>query len=223
MCIAFLPNAMFLWVTLLLSPLILLGAYNAVQIAGLKNEMNFQFLSVTDVCSNTIHFIVTITLAYMGMEYWALVIGLLLKYLTITSILQIGKKVYTGIQINYRQYPWQKHYTFGKYVVMEKAFSGIVAYADVFIIGHFFGMGTLGIYDVLKKIIVRPCVMLYNSIEQIIYPILSRNKSEIAKYNDAYRNYMRIIIFTFMGRTRAWAFVGMRAFRLEMSIISVVS
>lgn len=196
--VAIYPNLQVPWVILLLSPILLLGAFNVVQLAGLKNDMRFAYLSVLEVITHTIHFVVTITLAYMGFGFWSLVFGLLAKYFATTVILQVTKRTYAPFTFNYKPYPWKKHFDFGKYILAEKGFSSFVSYADIFLVGHFFGLSTLGIYDVLKKLIMRPCILLYNSIEQIIYPILSKFKSQPEEYNKAYKDYMSIISFLFI-------------------------
>ena len=180
-----------------LLPLLLFSAFNSVHFTGLKKNMRFRSLGVIDIIATTFQFVAILLLAFLKFGLWALVIGLYIKYITSCLILIGTSRTYCSMSLSMNNETWKKHYTYGKYIISEKGLSSLLSYTDIFLIGHFLGFQQLGIYDILKKMVMRPIVILYASIEQIVFPLLSNAKNLVEDYNKVYKEFSRFILILF--------------------------
>ena len=181
-----------------MSPIICLAAFNNVHLAGLKKEMRFEKLSILELVSNTIAFMVTLFAIVMEWGIWSLVILIITKYLTVTIGLISAKLLYCQFKIERDRITLIQHFNFGKYILGEKGLSSILSYLDVFLIGCFLGVSTLGVYDVLKRILLRPVLVLYAAIESVIFPLLSNHKNNILQYRKIYEAFISLSNFLFI-------------------------
>ncbi|NNE27823.1 MAG: oligosaccharide flippase family protein [Saprospiraceae bacterium] len=180
-----------------LAPLLLLSAFNSVHFTGLKKNMRFKALGIIDIVSTSIQFIAILVLAFLDFGFWALVIGLYIKYILNAALLIGSKLTYCSLSLSLDRQYWVKHYTYGKYIISEKGLSSLLSYSDIFLIGHFLGYQQLGIYDILKKMVMRPILILYSSIEQIIFPLLSNAKNKPEDYNKVFKEFCGFILILF--------------------------
>ena len=185
-------------IVLTMIPILVLTGYNSVHYAGLKNKLNFNVIAIIDIIGISVFFISTISFAFLGLGLWSLVYGMLFRHITTTLSLIFSGNLCCSFGLDLFNLPWRKHYAFGKYIMLEKGFSSLIGYADVFLINHFLGLNVLGIYDIIKKIIIRPVLILYASLEQIIFPMLSQNKSNSTAYNLAYKDFQKMTAFIFI-------------------------
>ena len=183
---------------LCLSPLLYLSAFNSINIAKLKLQLSFKILAIIEIISIILFFTVAVTLSFLNLGYWSLIIAMLVKYITIFLILLLHKEPLLLRIVHYNADEFKQHWDYGKFIIGEKGLSSIFAYSDIFLINHFLGLDTLGIYDVLKKIVVRPLILLYNSIEQVLFPILSKYKSDPEEYLKSYKSFMNIIVIIYV-------------------------
>ena len=181
-----------------LLPLLLLSAYNSVHFTGLKKNMRFKTLSIIDIVSTSIQFAAIVVLAFLNFGLWTLIIGLYVKYFIISGMLIGTKLTYCSFSISFRENKWKKHYAYGKYIISEKGLSSLLSYTDILLISHFLGFQQLGIYDILKKMVMRPIIILYASIEQIAFPLLAEAKNNAGNYNRVYKQFSRFILILFI-------------------------
>ncbi|NNE14205.1 MAG: oligosaccharide flippase family protein [Saprospiraceae bacterium] len=182
---------------LVILPCLFLAAYNSVQYAGLKNQLDFKSIAKIEMASSAIYILMVSFLAFLGLEYWALIISLLIKHFVVFVILKTRKLEFSTSIVKLKGHEFSTHWQYGKYVVGEKSASALLSYADSFIIAHFLGMSTLGLYDVLKKIILRPIILLYNGLEQVFFPLLSSMSHDRKSYLNLVTHLYTITRFFF--------------------------
>lgn len=187
-----------MYLVLCLSPILFLSAFNSIKIAELKLKMNFRFLAIAEIISMVFFFMSAVTLSFFNFSYWSLIVAVVVKYTVMYFLLLINREIKTAKIINYSTPVFKQHWDYGKYIIGEKGLSSVFSYIDVFLINHYLGLQTLGIYDVLKKMIIRPLILLYNSIEQVLFPMLSKTKTNRTSYNQAYNGFMEIVSFIYL-------------------------
>ena len=178
----------FVYIGAALIPCLIFVSFNSVQIAGLKRDFDFKTIAIIDALSNTIYFLVVLILL-LRWKIAALVIALFVRYLATSGLLIYFKKHYSSKSIFTNRKTSGAHFTFGKYIVMDRILSGLMSYLDILIIGSFLGYANLGIYEILKKTIVRPLLVFYQALENVFLPILSRHNINFSKYNNIYSIY----------------------------------
>ncbi len=165
-------SIIYLW----LLPILFLAAYTSVQNAGLKKNLEIRKFAIIELIGVVVTFIMTLLLLFFGFGIYALIIGQLVKYLS-TTIILYSSVGYLSISDGSSPAVRAKHWNYGKYVLTEKSLGIGMSYLDTFLVHHFLGAQVLGIYDLLKRIIMRPLLSAYNAIEQVVFPMLSNAES----------------------------------------------
>lgn len=197
----------FIYPTLCLIPCLFVGAYNKVQLVGLQKNLKFKSIANIEFFSSSAYVLSILITIYFKMGFWILVISFAVKYLSAFLALHIFNYRYSDKLICRESSLTQKHWQFGRYIQGEKVITSILSYADVFIISTTLGVEILGIYDILKRIILRPIVLLYNGAEQLFYPLLVKSKTTKEAYTSSYRLLNKLSAYLFVNIT-AVVYVG---------------
>lgn len=170
-------------------PLVFLSAYNSVFIARLKRQLDFKKLSIIEIFSYGLTFCVVIFLAIKGFEYMAIVYGFLCRAILITLGLWFSNSLHL-VRSNAKV---SEHLSFGKYVYGEKILTAVIANIDSLIIGKLIGMTDLGVYDVFKRIVMRPLLIFYNAFENVAFSIFSKLQNDEKEFRAFYANFVILI------------------------------
>lgn len=182
-----------------LSPLLLFYAYSSVQMTQLRKELKFQNFAIIEIIGSLILGATTIALLQYGQNVMAIIYGLLARHITVFLILLLKDKAKGILPMWDRNY-LKKHFNYGRYIVGEKSFGQILGYSDSFIINHFFGAHLLGVYEVLKRIVFRPILVAYESIEQVYFPVLNmdEDKEDLSEKYHAFIKLSMLSVFSFL-------------------------
>lgn len=182
-----------------LSPMLFLYAYSSVQMAKFRKALQFQSFAAVDIIGSIVLGIVTITLLLYGQGVMAIIYGLLARHFIIFLILITYDRAKGILPIWDKTY-LSKHFDYGKYIISEKSIGQIIGYSDSFIINHFFGAHLLGVYEVLKRLVFRPILVAYESIEQVYFPVLNMD-SENDDLSEKYYAFIKLsmlCVFSFL-------------------------
>jgi len=174
---------------LLLTPVVFIMAYVSVENAGLRKNLRMKSFSLIELVSLLISFAVTAILLVFNWGVLAIIIGKLAKHLCSAAALN---RIAGYLDLSAKPSPAvrQKHWEYGQYIVAEKSVSSGLSQLDSFIIHHFLGAEVLGIYDLLKRMVVRPFVLVYGAIEQVVFPLLCRPENR-ANYAKLFGSFIR--------------------------------
>ena len=140
----------------------------------LYKSFYFRLLSSINIFIQLTQAIVVCFLAIMGYGVWALVIGVLWYSLTKTVLLVvIGCRKFKP-ELCFRFQEIKEHIHFGIYQTGERLVTIIHQQADTFIISKLLGVEVLGIYDALKKILIKPLRILNSIITTFMLPLLAK-------------------------------------------------
>ena len=184
------------YICLCLAPLLFFEAYVSVEITGLKRELLFKKVALIEILSSIDYILTVLLFLWLGFDYWSLVLGLLVKYFSSFVFIKILSPGYFRVKF-VKISETQDHWDYGKFILGERLLSTLLGSADVLIIGTVLGYANLGVYDVLKRIVLRPVLIIYNGIENVIFPLLSKAKSEKFLFNKVYsaHNFISKYIF----------------------------
>ncbi len=181
-----------------LLPLLFLSSVLSIHIAGLKRDLGFAKISMIEIVGHLTFFFSIITLLYFDCGVWSLVVAYIIKHLTMLFWLIINDWLYTDFKLHASSELKTKHLDYGKYIIGDKGISSIISYADTFVVGHVFGLHTLGIYDIIKKVVLRPVIVIYNALESVVFPLLTKEKHRPYHYNIIFRDFMCITRLVFI-------------------------
>lgn len=117
------------------------GVPNAI----LRRDMDFKSVSLFDAGRSISMSFITLVLAMQQMGYWALVYGQLIPLLIVTVLISIKTKFLPRIYFNYRSMKDIFHFGGWNFLKMQLQF--IAGHVDLFIIGRWFNVSSLGFYD----------------------------------------------------------------------------
>lgn len=176
---------------LFLMPILFLVSYSSVQNAGLKKALHIRKFSEIELASFIIYVLITFLLLYNGYGVVAIIIGQLVKAIA-STVLLYTRTGYLQLSIKYDMKKSAEHWHYGKYIMGEKSLGIGMSYLDVFLIHHFLGAQVLGIYDLLKRMVLRPLISAYNALEQVVFPMLSKASDEPQEFSKVYNSLLKL-------------------------------
>jgi len=183
-----------------LAPLLILMAFTSVQNAGLKKELRMRTYATTELTSLVVSFIVTAAFLLAGYGVIAIILGQLAKYL-VGSVLLSVYAGYIKLSVVPADDIRKNHWDYGQYILAEKTLGVGFSQMDTFLIHHFLGAEVLGIYDLLKRMVLRPLLTVYGAIEQVVFPLLC-NTENTTSYRAVFISFIRtnyIFLLTLIG------------------------
>ena len=192
----------YIYYFLLLVPVLFFYAFNSVNSAGLRKELKIKQSAMIEFCGTLTLFLVTAGLLYAGWGVKALIAGQLARVMIICIALAMTTGYIGNLKSTTDPDSRQGHWDYGKYVIGEKMVGIGLAHADVFLVNHFLGSATLGIYDLLKRMIFRPLVVAYTAMEQVTFPLLSAESKNSEKFRAVFVSMIKanyIFFVTLLG------------------------
>lgn len=148
-------------------------------------ELEFAFLSKVHIIVNTISFIVTAFTAWIGWGVYSLVVGQLVMVLINQSIFAIKGMKQQKILFYFSFREIRDFIKIGAYQLGSSILDFVSSKIDVFLIGRFFSMSDLGIYNIAKDLILKPYGViksLINSVSSSAFAKIQNNKSAVQHY-----------------------------------------
>lgn len=155
------------YVVSLLGLEILANAFGKMfQTIKMKN-MDFKFISIVNIVCTIIGFAVTIALALLGFGVYSLVVGQLVQVVITQIVFMISGRKTINITLHFDIHEIKDYIIIGSYGIGSKVVDFAASKIDVFLIGRFFGMEALGVYNLAKELIAKP----YSILGKIFYNI----------------------------------------------------
>lgn len=131
-----------------------------------QKELNFRFISLTDIVSSIFGLITGIILAVLDYGVLALIFGALAQFTISNSIFFVKGISSKGMEFHFRWSETKPFLSIGIYQVGGQILNYFSRDLDILLIGKFFGTEILGGYSLAKQLIRRPL--------QIINPIVTK-------------------------------------------------
>jgi O-antigen/teichoic acid export membrane protein len=173
----------------------ILKSLSIVRGAILSKQLNFAYIGKVLLISNVITIVLTIILAYRGLQHWAIIIPQLLAAV-VTAVLYERK---LALRFNY-YFSW-KHLTvafrYTKALIASLIGFNLVNYwsrnTDNLIVGKQFGMNDLGIYNRAYSLLALPLILITSLFGSVLYPSLKKLKTEGGDVKPEYMFVLKII------------------------------
>jgi len=154
--------------------------------ALLTRQMRFQALALIEVTSNAIGFASACCLAWLGFEYWALVV----QQLVTAGCCLVMTWLTSG---------WRPHWpsrnsgvmplvSFGAHLSLADFLAQLAQNTDSILLGRFYGAAPLGLYTRAYVLLMRPIQQVMFPMGAVLIPVLSRLQSDPERYR---RTHMR--------------------------------
>lgn len=172
---------------------ILFNAFGKMfQTIKIKN-LEFNFISKVRILSVTIGFIITIFLAWTGWGIYSLVFGQLSQVVTNQFIFVLAGLKQQKVLFYFNFNEILDFIKIGSYQLGARFLDLVSSKIDVFLIGRFFNMDDLGVYNLAKELILRPVqviISLVNNVASSVFSKLQKNVSAVRN------NYLKLLNIT---------------------------
>lgn len=170
---------------------LLFTSFSSIQMALYRRSFDFKTLFVVKVISVFIPFVITIPLAYLGLSYWALIIGNITTQLMNAIILTVKSK--WKPTLFYSVNMLKEMISFSMWSLIEAISIWFTAWIDVFIISNSLNQYYLGLYKNSTTMVNGIMSLITVSIVPAFFATLSRLQDDESKFNKMYFDTQRIV------------------------------
>lgn len=163
---------------------ILLNSFNGMQGAIFRREFKFQLLFKVRLIALATPFVVSIPLALLGLDYWALIIGTLVQQLS-TCIFQAR---YVSIPVSFRFdfASLKEMLSFSLWTLFESITIWLSTWGCLFVVGTLLTSYYLGLYRGSSALTNAAFSIITGAIMPVLFSGLSRIQSDMKSFREMY-------------------------------------
>ena len=140
--------------------------------ALLQKALDFSRLALAQALASLLSFGLAVWLALAGFGAYVLPAALLARY-TVEGISIVLLSPFRPA-LQFRAAGLRPFLRFGGFQSGERLVSHAVGQLDTVLVGKFLGMEALGIYDLMKRVLIRPSNLLSELVERVAFPTMAR-------------------------------------------------
>lgn len=183
-------------VTAVLAVRILLASFGAQHAALLTRDMRFAYLATAHLAGSVAQFIAALLAALAGLQYWALVIGLIAHTVVNVALLWCFSSWRPGLPSRASGVRGMIH--FGLNLTAFDFVNYFSRNLDNILIGRVWGAETLGYYTRAYSLLVFPLNNICSPVVAVAMPALSRLQNEPEAFRGYYRRLLGVLAFATM-------------------------
>lgn len=168
----------------------LIGGLSNVGVVAFRKELDMAKEFTLLFAKRVVLFSVTVTLAFLWRDYWALVAG------TVTGMI-------AGVLISYRMHPyrprlclekWRELYGFSRWLFLNNTLGFLYTKAADLIVAKSIDTTSLGYYSLAYEISNMPSSELVMPINRAVFPGYSKMSSDVASLRQGYLNVISMVV-----------------------------
>jgi len=172
----------------------LLTGLSSISQSLLKRELRFKLLAGIAIVAYLIYISSSILLAYHGYGMWSVVWSSLIQSMLSMIIYYFYAR--HSVVFTFKKEDYKGLFAYGSKISLIGFIDFIGSELDNIIIGKFFGMGNLGIYNRARLLIKTPVSYFTQSVSRVLFPTISAIQDDTQKITKAY--YLAISYTTFI-------------------------
>ncbi|MDD4110551.1 MAG: oligosaccharide flippase family protein [Clostridia bacterium] len=160
------------------------AAVNALFIADLKRRFLFKKLFLIRIVYSLVPFAVTIPLAFLGMGYWALVIGTIAgRIIQMPFLIKASKE---KIKFYFSFFVLKKMLSASFAMIVESIIIWLCSWISTIIAANFFDQTTVGIIKVANSTVDSIFSLFGTAFVAVLFPTLSRLKNDKKAFEESF-------------------------------------
>lgn len=173
------------------SLLIIIVAFSSIQAARCKRDFDFKTLFFARIGSSLIPLIITIPLAVILKNYWALLIGNMASNLFTAIILTIKSKWKPSFFYDFKLF--KEMFSFSAWTLLESISIWLTLNIGTFIVGNYLDDYYLGLYKTSIATINSYMSIITSAIIPVLFSGLSRYQNDEENFQKTYYTFQRIV------------------------------
>ena len=178
------------WITRVSCIMMVLGATQSVHYTLYTARRDFKTTTIISIITTLAGMPVTLYLAYAGWSYWSMVISGAFTGLLSLIIIWIVSPWKPRFLFSYKSF--KEFFSFGFKLSLTGCVWQAYAHCVQFLIGRVYSPAQLALYDRGKHLSLLPSTMLFEPINNIMFPILSTIQDDEERLRQIYRKYVRL-------------------------------
>ena len=168
---------------------IVMVAFSSIQMARFKRDLDFKSLFFVRIGSSLIPLVVTIPLAFILRNFWALVIGTLSKNLFNAIALSIRSR--WKPKFFYRFSLFKEMFSFSAWTLLESIVIWLTVNIDIFILGTTLDDYHLGIYKTSMTTVNSYMSLITATIMPVLFSTLSRCQNDDEGFKNVFWRFFK--------------------------------
>lgn len=160
-----------------------------IQTTKIKKDLNFKKLFYVRITSSLVPIIITIPLALLGLDYWALIIGNISGVLVNVLVLAFLKSFKP--QFYFSWHDLHEMLRVGVWTLLNAILVWAAVWIDAFLIGHYFTDYYLGLYKNSLNIVTAIFSLVSAAIIPVLFSSLSKLQDDIESFRTVFLNIQR--------------------------------
>lgn len=178
----------------LMSFIIIINTFAVIPRVKLTVNLKFKVQAKAHLIALFFSSLAALFFAYLGYGVWVLV----LQQLIMNSVNVIMLNLFTPWwpRENFSRHSFKELFGFGSKLLLSGLLDTIYTNLYGLIIGKYFSVAQLGLFNQAQKFSNLPAMILTNIIQQVTYPMLSAMQNDKNKFDAAYLLTLRLAAFT---------------------------
>lgn len=172
---------------------ILLHAFGKIFQTIKSKNLEFDFLSKVSIVSSTIGFISSVIFAWLGWGVYSLVYSQLLLVAICQAAYAIAGSKNLKIRMHFKFDDVRDFIKIGLYKLGSGILDFVSAKIDIFLIGYFFSMDDLGIYNLAKELIYRPYQVIVSLVTNVAAAAFAKIQDNITAVREYFLKMLRVV------------------------------
>lgn len=163
--------------------------FENIGIVAFRKELRFNLEFNFRLAKKLIAFVVTVSLAFVLQNYWALVVGILSSH--------IASVVLSYLMHSYRPRPsfsaTRELFSFSGWVFLNSLIRYARMHGPELLLGKLAGAGGLGVYRIAHEVATLPTTELYAPIMRVVFPGFSKISHNRPRLREAYLSMQGVV------------------------------
>lgn len=170
---------------------LVITSFSSIQMALYRRNFNFKTLFFVRIVAVFIPLFVTLPLAFLGLGYWAIIVGNITTQLSNAIILTVKSEWKPRLYFNTKIL--RKMFSFSFWSLIEAISIWLTTWADTFIIGSLLTQYYLGIYKTSTSMVNALLSLITGATTPILFSSLSRLQKDEQEYNQLFLKFQRMV------------------------------
>lgn len=171
---------------------ILLAPFGKIFHTIKQKNLEFSFISKVGIIGNLLVFLTTVLFCLLGWGIYALIFPVLIRGIFTAIVFSVAGRKQFKVQFHFNMAEIKDFFKIGIYDTGAQLMDYLSYKIDVILVGRFFGLEVLGLYNMGKELALKVMKMISPIINSVATPILSKLQNEPDKIKF---NYSRILSF----------------------------
>lgn len=168
-----------------------LTSFSSIQMALFKRDFDFKSLFYARIVGVFIPLLITIPCAFIFRNYWALILGNIVKAASDAIILTVRSKWKPSFYYDF--HVLKEMFSFSMWTLLEQISIWMTSYIGTFIVGLYLSSYYVGLYKTAMTTVTQFTSLITAAITPVLFSALSRLQTDVVEFKATFLRFQRIV------------------------------